>query len=219
MVPGSDENAVSSIELPHSRYDDLVNAATELFSRLGYERTTVRMIADQLGIQSGSLYSHISSKEEVLKKVVMFVGADFISRAERNRECGVTPTGTLREMCRSHLDVIDERLSAVTVYFNEWQKLEVNAQKEIIRLRERYEKNFADVVAWGIETGEFTTPDPRPVVLVLLSALNWTYRWYRPGGRQSPHQIADGLLDVVLNGLVKEQAALVPGPKSRRKGA
>lgn len=196
--PGSPRSS----DEPRSRYDDLLSTATDLFSRHGYERTTVRMIADELGIQSGSLYSHISGKEEVLKRIVMFVGADFIARADRDRQNSTTAGEALRAMCRSHLDVLHEHGGAVTVYFNEWQKLDAQSQQDIIELRERYERNFADVVAWGLETGEFKAENARAVVLVLLSTLNWTYKWYRPGGSHTPHELADAFLQVIFDGLL-----------------
>jgi AcrR family transcriptional regulator len=198
---------------PQSRYDDLLQTATQLFSELGYERTTVRIIADRLGIQSGSLYSHISGKEEVLKQIVLFVGADFIERIERARQETGTPVETLRAMCRSHLDVLHDHQEAVTVYFNEWQKLDEASRQEIIELRERYEQHFLDVVVAGVERGTFTAADPGDVVLTLLSGLNWTYKWYRRDGNRTPHEIADALLDVVLNGLLTKRV-----PAARRRG-
>jgi len=186
---------------PQSRYDDLLQTATDLFSRHGYERTTVRMIADELGIQSGSLYSHISGKEEVLRRIVFFVGEDFLTRLAQARESASTAEEALGAICRAHLDVLNDNFGAVTVYFNEWQNLSVKTREEIIELRERYERHFADVIAEGVKTGEFEVVDSRAVVRVVLSALNWTYKWYRPGGDQTPHEIADGYLQVILAGL------------------
>lgn len=202
----------SPVEQPKSRYDDLLQVATELFSEMGYERTTVRIIAERLGIQSGSLYSHISGKEEVLKRIVLFVGADFISRVERVRAQGGPPVDVLRAMCRAHLDVLHDHQEAVTVYFNEWHKLDPAAREEIVALRARYEDHFLELVEAGIEQGVFAARSPGDVVLLLLSGLNWTYKWYRRDGNRTPQDIADGLLDVVLNGLLTKRP-----PAARRR--
>jgi len=200
--------AQSSSQTPEqttSRYDDLLQVATQLFSELGYERTTVRIIADRLGIQSGSLYSHISGKEELLKRIVLLVGTDFLTRVEAARAANSGPAETLRAMCRAHMNVLHDHQESVTVYFNEWHKLDEAARSEIVGLREQYERHFLEVVEEGIERRTFTSPHPADVVLVLLSSLNWTYKWYRKAGSRGPQEIADALLDVVLTGLLTKR--------------
>jgi AcrR family transcriptional regulator len=193
---------VSSESIPRRRYDDLVEIATELFSEYGYERTTVRMIAERMGIKSGTLYSHISGKDEVLERIVNTVGEDFITRLVAAVEQSDDPVERLRAMCRSHLAVLHDHLEAVTVYFNEWQKLQPDARTVIVDIRIRYETLLREVINDGIARGVFSARNPDDVVLMLLSGLNWTYKWYRPGGGRTPDEIADGLLQVVLDGLL-----------------
>ena len=186
-----------------SRYDDLLDAATQLFARLGYERTTVRLIADEMGIESGSLYSHISSKEQVLRDIVGRTANAFFDRAEAALAAAESESAEarLRALCRAHMRVVHEREDAVRVYYDEWRKLQGEYHDEIVALRDRYEGMFAGVVRDGIKSGEFTRQEVRWVVLAVLSALNWTPQWYAPGGRLGPDAVADRLVGVVLTGL------------------
>jgi AcrR family transcriptional regulator len=48
----------------------IANAAALLFAEYGYEATSVRQIADQVGMLPGSLYNHFATKEDMLHAVV-----------------------------------------------------------------------------------------------------------------------------------------------------
>ena len=48
----------------------ILAAATRRFAEYGYEATTVRQIADDVEILSGSLYHHFATKEEILEEIV-----------------------------------------------------------------------------------------------------------------------------------------------------
>src|SRR5690554_6288787 len=62
------ENLVSD---PESARGRLLREAARLFREKGYERTTVRDLAAAVGIQSGSLFHHFRTKEEILKAVMV----------------------------------------------------------------------------------------------------------------------------------------------------
>ena len=50
--------------------DEILNVALNLFSVNGYEATSISQIAGAVGIRKASLYSHFSSKQEILDNVV-----------------------------------------------------------------------------------------------------------------------------------------------------
>src|ERR1700754_4423032 len=62
------------------RRDHLVKLAAELFARKGFQATTVREIADEAGILSGSLYHHFDSKETIVDEVLSIFLDDIIAR-------------------------------------------------------------------------------------------------------------------------------------------
>ena len=49
---------------------EIHQAALELFSTRGYEKTSLREIAEQVGITKASLYYHYSSKQDLLKAII-----------------------------------------------------------------------------------------------------------------------------------------------------
>jgi AcrR family transcriptional regulator len=52
------------------RRELILAAATRRFAEYGFEATTVRQIADDVNILSGSLYHHFATKEEILEEIV-----------------------------------------------------------------------------------------------------------------------------------------------------
>jgi TetR/AcrR family transcriptional regulator, cholesterol catabolism regulator len=67
----------------------------------------------------------------------------------------------------------------------------------------RYERLWDEIVR-GLPGAE----DPRFARLLVLSAANWTYTWYRPEGPLSPEEVADRFTDLLLAGLgAKEESS------------
>jgi AcrR family transcriptional regulator len=80
-------------------------AAVELFSTQGYEKTSLREIAEQVGITKASLYYHYSSKQELLRAIVgTFL--DDISRVLRLVEELPWSPETERELLGAYVDVV-----------------------------------------------------------------------------------------------------------------
>ena len=200
-LPAARPGADGEVRRENSTYSELIHVATELFGELGYERTTVREISKRMGLQSGSLYSHISSKDEVLTEIVRRVGSEFIARAEEAVGRSEDPEQNLRDLIAEHIEVINDYLQAVSVYFNEWTKLADASQASIAELRREYEQIFEGVIRRGISAGKFRKVDVRSAVVFIVSALNWTYTWYRPGGRLPPRKLAESYSDFILFGM------------------
>ncbi|RYF51143.1 MAG: TetR/AcrR family transcriptional regulator [Comamonadaceae bacterium] len=189
------------MRLPSSRYNDLIHIATDLFARDGYERTPVRAISDAMGIESGSLYSHISSKEGLLYEIVIECADEFFRRSELARKSGGTAEQILRRLCHAHMSMFRDELAACQVYYDEWRKLNADHQEDVIAQRKRYEKIYRQTIADGIRDGSFGTIDPQWGTMVVLSALNWASVWYNPKGPLTAEHVADSMLDVIFPGL------------------
>ena len=183
------------------RLQQIESVAGRLFSRRGYAGTSIRDIARKLKMQGGSLYAHISSKEEVLWRLVERAGREF------HQAVGALAVGTgpaperLRAMARAHVEVVTSDPDHASVFLHEWKYLEGEWQTEVRRLRDEYEDYFSTVIAEGTAAGDFAVEDPRLVTRCLLSALNGIATWYSPDGSLSPEGIADAYWEVFINGL------------------
>lgn len=165
-----------------NRRSEILNAAGQLFSRQGFHATSMRDLAKAVNLQGGSLYAHIQSKEEVLFELVNRAADEFLSSAEAVPS-DLSPREQLERLVRGHLEVIVRELDNATVFFHEWKFLNPELQRQITARRDAYEAHFRRVIEAGAQQGQFQVEDVRLATLFVLSALNWTYHWYRPGGK------------------------------------
>ena len=95
---------------------EILNAALDLFSVHGYEATSTAQIADAVGIRKASLYSHFSSKQEILDELIkvtldgynkhsVFAKADWSDRTFTKNISDITPDTAL-QMVLGHVNYI-----------------------------------------------------------------------------------------------------------------
>jgi AcrR family transcriptional regulator len=184
----------------------MVGVAARLFSERGYHGTSMQHLAEALGLQRGSLYAHIGSKEDLLFDVVN-EGADrFLERGAEAISLDASPAIKLRQLLVGHVETAIEHLDAATVFLNEWRYLSSDLHSIVQDKRDRYESMVRTIVEDGIAAGEFRADaDVRFAARLVLSAGNWTYAWYRPGGELGPTEIGHKFAELLIRGLEVEE--------------
>ncbi len=183
------------------RREQILTIAGHLFSQRGYHATSMRELAKHLNLQGGSLYAHITSKEELLLEVVRQAAERFLKVLEGLKG---DPVAKLKGLVRGHLEVIAQELPRATVFFHEWKHLSPPLLEEAKALRRRYEEGVQRVIAEGVEKGVFQVENLRLATLFVLSALNWTYQWYRKDGPLSLEALAEAYAGMILRALGEE---------------
>lgn len=169
-------------------------------------------LGDALGIQRGSIYAHIGSKEELLFDVVNEGAGHFLERAERVLAGPSLASVKLRRLLVGHIETAIEHLDAATVFLNEWRYLSEGPRTQIQVMRDRYEQIVREVIEDGVRAGEFRDDaDVRFAATLVLSAGNWTYAWYRPGGELGPTEIGERFATLVLKGLQTQTEGVQTG--------
>lgn len=189
--------------MTHSpRKDQIIKTAARLFSRQGYHATSVRDLARELDLKGASLYSHISGKEDVLWHILEEAAQQFLGAIEPIAISDMPPLEKLRAAVRAHVRVVTGNLDAATVYFHEWKALQGERREQFLAYRRAYERYWRQIVEEGLAAGVLNPKaDPKFATLLLLSAVNWLYQWYRPDGPLSPDEIAERFTTLLLEGL------------------
>ncbi len=185
-----------------SRREQIYEVASRLFSERGYHATSMRDLASELGMQGGSLYAHISGKDELLVEIVNHAARQFDAALLPLRDAPLAPEDKLREAMRRHLTVVSENLESATVFFHEWQHLAPEAYQRVTDWRDTIDAFYRDLIREGVQKGAFKPDlDIKMTAYLVLSSINWTYSWYRAGGPLTAPQIADQFADMLLGGL------------------
>jgi len=115
---------------------------------------------------------------------------------------GEPPEASLRLLARALMHDIARYHDQVTVFLHEWRIIEDDPEWAAIRkARKAFENLVGDVLRRGQEEGVFDIKDQRIALLGFLGMINYSYQWYRPGGRGKPDEIADQFCDIFLEGV------------------
>lgn len=183
-------------ESPRAR---LLRVAAHLFREKGFERTTVRDIAAGVGIQSGSIFHHFASKDDILFNVMSETIVELTSRMERELANNNDPVTRLRALILCELQAVNgETSEAMAVLVYEWRSLSSAKQEQVLKLREYYEGLWLDVLQACAAAGQIRG-DTGMLRRFLTGALSWSVTWYRKDGSASLEDLADQALLLALN--------------------
>ncbi|MEU0250404.1 TetR/AcrR family transcriptional regulator C-terminal domain-containing protein [Streptomyces sp. NPDC006235] len=87
------------------------------------------------------------------------------------------------------------------VFFEHFRELPEEVRDEISGKRDRYLQMLVDVLERGAAEGEFRVADPRLTALAVLGMCNWTYQWFRPGGKRDAADVARYFYGTLLGGI------------------
>ena len=182
-----------------ARRSELTRQAARLFAERGYHGTSIGDLAEALGVQKGSLYAHIRSKQDLLYETMMEGARAFHGMLDGLDE-RLTAVEKLRLAMRGHLGVVQDQLDVATVFVREWRYLEGSRREEVLAERRRYEERFRGLFREGREHSELRTDlDEAAAALLALSALNWAYTWLKP--EHDADQIAERFFVLLLDGI------------------
>ena len=182
----------------HSARGKLLQTAAHLFRSKGFDRTTVRDLASAVGIQSGSIFHHFKSKDEILRSVM----EETIIYNTALMRAALTDASGQRErvlaLIRCELQsIMGGTGEAMAVLVYEWRALSPEGQAHILALRDTYEQLWLDVLGEAKTAGYFQA-EVFILRRLLAGALSWTTTWFRQDGSMNLDQLAEQALLLVL---------------------
>lgn len=176
-----------------------IEVATTLFAQKGFNGTSISDLAQELGLTTASLYYHVSSKQELLLRVLATGMSDFLHRLEGVVQGSGSSRDKLRIAIENHLEFVLGNPLAVTVFLRERRFLESPYREEYQEQVDRYDKLFSGIIAAGVRTGEMPPVDVQLTRLAILGMINWVVEWYEPGGRLDPTRIKQEMTELILD--------------------
>lgn len=177
------------------REDEIVAAAGRIFREKGYHATSVRDIAESVGLLKGSLYHYIRSKDDLLARLFDGLLEDTVRELEAIAAREADAETRLGAMVRAYAGSVMANHDAVGLYLRESRLLPAAELAKLGARRRRMRALFTEVIADGARAGTFAVRDPKIAALAILGSCNWLYEWYRPGGRLAADAIADELAE------------------------
>lgn len=177
----------------------ILEVAAALFRRQGYRSTTVRDIAEGVGILSGSLFYHFRSKEEILLEIMRTAAAANCSDAERVVAATDSPLERLKGLIDAEIAFTmgEHGRDFQAVLFGEWREIPQSAQSEFIAYRRRYRGIWKQVLE-ACRERSLLRCEPKAAELVIHSSIIGMTGWLVPAGRYSLAELGRTLANLVL---------------------
>jgi AcrR family transcriptional regulator len=181
------------------RQQEVVAAAARVFADQGFHATSMQDLVSATGLTAGGLYHYIGSKDQLLVRICDQLMEPLLARVRTIVASEDGPDTQLREIVREWMVHVERNRDHMLVFQQERHVLERGAQwRRVRRQRKSFEELVASVLARGAQSGLFGFDDPDLALRALLGMVNHTAQWFRPRGRLSAEQIADGYVDLLL---------------------
>jgi AcrR family transcriptional regulator len=184
------------------RRELILTSAAEMFARKGIGATTVREIADAVGVLSGSLYHHFESKDAIVDEIL----TGYLD-AIRGQYAAVLasdndPADCLHQLVLTSLQVAEDQPYATAIYQNELHYLREQARfKDIQVAAADVQRTWLQVIEKGVADGTFRDDiAPRVFYRLIRDAVWLSVRWHRPDGAYPTEQLADDVTSIFLTG-------------------
>lgn len=182
---------------------DILRAASEVFRRRGLHATGMRDIAAELGMAVGNLYYYFESKEDLLAfcQEDALAGLLGLARGPARETRPERADRRLFRMLAGHVVLLNESTPGSLAHL-EVEALSGRRRTRIREQRRSYEAALQAVIAEGASAGIFRAVDPKVASYALLGAVNWTVKWFRPGGPKSAREIGHECAELLVRGLL-----------------
>jgi AcrR family transcriptional regulator len=175
--------------------------AIKLFYKKGYFATSISNIAREVGIQKSSIYYHYSNKEELLFDIFKTTLVDLYENLEAQIKGVQGAEEKMRAAIQSHVIFHMERQKEVIISDSELRGLTVDNNKNIMKMRDDYERKFQSLIKAGIEKGIFADIDVKVASYGIITMCTAVSIWFNQSGRLSKEEVAKIYVDFIIHGL------------------
>ena len=161
----------------------ILDEAANLFLRRGYEGTSLRLLADEVGMKAGSLYYHFSSKDELLTTILergIDVMHEAFDRAESTHG-DAEPFARISAHIRAHLSALYENGPYTAAHVVTFRTAPASVRASLVPTRDAYEARWTSLLRELQRAGSIAADvDINVIRLALFGAMNSSVEWFDP---------------------------------------
>jgi AcrR family transcriptional regulator len=185
-----------------TKKDAITQKAAALFRKKGFAASSMRELAESIGVEAPSLYNHIGSKSEILQIICFKVANDFNNHLAEVENEG-NALAKLENLIRFHINMMINEYDEVFVANHEWKQLEEPFLSNFLIQRRNYENRLIGIVSEGIKKKELKDIHPYVAVLTILSAVRGLESWQRHKKNLAIEDLENDMVNHLLKGLTK----------------
>jgi len=209
---------VEDPELVQRRRKEIVAAATELFSKQGFYRTTIKEIAALAGISSGLVYQYVREKDDVLLLVILDVVEAYAREIPTALEGLDDPIERLVATIGAYCRVVDKRRAATVLAYRSTKSLSRD-RRRLIQAREvETNQMIAAAIADCIKSRLVRRINVDVLTYqIVLIAHGWALKSWYLKSRLSIEQYISDSLDILLGAVLTPTGQKRYRPRRNRR--
>lgn len=186
------------------KFQRIVAVASELFATRGFDGTSMRDVAEACEISKSLLYHHFANKEDLYRHIAFNATVSLYDHVEERIPADGPASEKVRAFMIATAEFFDKHrwawIAATTAF---WAGNDIVHRNSRMERRDSFERRLRALLEEGIDNGEFDAMDVPMTGRLILSSLNWMYKWYNPEKPKTPQEIASIYFDTILRGLAK----------------
>ncbi|MBM7459441.1 TetR/AcrR family transcriptional regulator [Rhodococcus coprophilus] len=188
---------------PQERKRQILDRSAEIFARKGVTATTIRDIAEAVGVYSGALYHYFPSKEAIVTELIREYLEDLTQRCSEVMARSLPPVERLEALAGVALTTSEDYHGATSIWRREGEYMrERVVEADMVETADAMQVAWRDTIAEGIEDGTFRTDiDPEIFRELLYDAVWHASRWFRSGPEHTTADLAHTVITVFVDGL------------------
>ena len=191
------------------RYDArerLIKAAIDLFYKKGYPATTIRDIGNKANISTSVIYHYFSDKEEILFEIIQLAGKDLLKLLDDIIEEVNEPVECLEKMITAHIvDWCLKQKKETKIIVTDYAWLTKKRKETNIAIERKLYSIYKKKLTELQEKGLIIKTDPTVLCFSIFGIIANSIRWYRDTGPLSKEEVAQNVIHVLFNGILKEK--------------
>jgi AcrR family transcriptional regulator len=193
------------------RHRFILETAARLICERGYEGTSMQEIAAACRLTKAGLYHHIQNKEQLLFAIMNY-GMDLFEGQVLDKVRDIAdPVERLSACMRRNIELVTRGASKeVIIILHEHATLTGEAREYIDRRKKHYVRFLEEAFSEAVRQGRMRPVDPTIVAFSFLGMVLWVYKWFKPDGRLTEEQIANGMVELFVRGLEAPAPAVAP---------
>jgi AcrR family transcriptional regulator len=186
-----------------TRKETIIEIAARLFRERGFSATSMRDLAEQVGVEAASLYNHINSKAELLQEICFKVANKFTHTIDTVETMDISAIKKVEAILRFHIQQMVHHYEEVYVSDREWKHLTDPYLNNMQTQRRGYRQRMALIIEDGIQKGEIKKIDAPTAVLIMLHAISGIESWHRSTKKLSGEVLEENMIAILIGGLKK----------------
>lgn len=184
-----------------TRKETIIETAARLFRERGFSATSMRDLAEQVGVEAASLYNHINSKAEILQELCFKVANKFMGHIDKVDGSDIPAIKKIEAILRFHIQQMVHHYEEVYVSDREWKHLTDPYLSNIQTQRRVYRQRIASVIEEGIRKNEIKKIDAPTAVLIMLHAVSGIESWHRSKEKITGEMLEENMIAILIGGL------------------